>query len=338
MKYKYSINNKNQLLIKSKKDKAPLPVRGTFSVDKKNRLVFWLNETAGWRRLYSMPSKLILEGKWRLTPGYDLELNLNETRSPHRGDRLVFRGEIISCESDALVFEIASQTRRGVNQVRLLKISGSWQADKFNRLVFTVNKKGEPDLIALEGRWQINKNQQIAYNYEKTALKRKKKIRRSLDIKGFWQINKKNRLTYIFSTGSQSRFDLRAQLESPSLYPADGLIKYRVGTGVRRETRKAMDILCLYGEWKFSRKGGLNFRMDYGKGRFQDMEFGANAYLNKDNELAFSLANKEKEPLGIDIIFTRRFLKKSGAEAVVRLKDILDKRERAIEGGVRIPF
>ena len=78
--------------------------------------------------------------------------------------------------------------------------------------------------------------------------------------------------------------------------------------------------------------------MDYGKGRFGDIEFGANIYLNKKDEIIFFLTNKNKEPLGLNITFTHNFLKNCDAETFFRLKGLLDKKETVIEAGVRIPF
>lgn len=173
---------------------------------------------------------------------------------------------------------------------------------------------------------------------KKTQLKRKTKISRILTFEGFWEINNDNRLAYILSHSSQSRFDFRAQIESPSLYPKEGRIKYRLGVGLRKGNLDNAKIICLYGSWKFSRKGGLTFQMEYGKGRFQDIEFGTDIYLNKENEITLSLTNKEKEPVGLNVTFTHKFLKKSDAQAFIRLKNILDGKERTIEAGARIPF
>lgn len=338
MKYKYSVNNKNQLLIKQPGKKAAVPARGTFSVDKGNRLIYWLNEPAGWRRKYNLPSKVSFTGNWILNPNYDLELNLDETRSQHEGERLVLKGEIVSCDSDTLVFEITSQDKRGISQVRLLKLNGSWQADEFNRIIFMIKKKAVPDVITLEGAWQINKNQQVTYVYEKTDLKRKTRISRILTFEGFWEISDSDRLTYILSRSTGSYFDFRVQIESPNLYPGEGLIKYRIGIGLRKDKASRARLICLYGSWKFSRKAGLVFRMDYGRGRFKEIEFGTNFYLNKENEIVVLLTNKKNEPLGFSISFTHKFLKKHDAETFLRFKKVPYKRETGVEAGVRIPF
>jgi len=337
MKYKYWLNNKNRLFIKPAKGKR-VPVEGGFSLDKGNKLIYLLNEPLVWRRLYNLPSKISFVGNWSLNLNHDLELKLDETKNQFKGDRLTLKGEIISTDSDTLVFEISSLDERGQSHVQLLKLSGSWQADEFNRIIFIVKKSASPDTLTLGGAWQLNKNQQIIYTYDKTLLKRKAKISSTLTFEGFWQINSNNRLAYILSRSSQSRFDFRVQIESPNLYPKEGRIKYRIGIGLRKDNLSQGKTICLYGTWKFSRKAGLDFQMDYGRGEFREIKFGTNIYLNKENEITFLLTNKEKEPVGLNITFTHKFIRDSDAQAFLRLQGLLDRKERAIEAGVQIPF
>ena len=285
-----------------------------------------------------MPAQVSFTGNWQLSSNYDLELNLDETKSQYKGDRLILKGEIISTDRDALAFEMIGQDKGGLIHIQLLKLTGSWQADEFNRIIFRIKKKASPDVITLEGSWQLNKNQQVTYNYEKTSLKTKTRISRVLTFEGFWEINSNNRLAYILSQSTESYFDFRVQLESPNLYPKEGLIKYRIGIGLLKDKPSQMKTIWLYGSWKFSRKAGLTFRMDYGKGRFGDIEFGASIYFNKKDEIIFFLNNKKNEPLGLNITFNHKFLKNSDAETFFRMKGLLDKKETAIEAGVRIPF
>jgi hypothetical protein len=338
MKNKYSLNSKNQLLIKPPKQKKPITARGRFGVDKNNELVYWLNEPSAWRRLYNLPAKISFKGNWKLNSNYDLELGLQESKNQHRDERLVFKGEVISTDRDTLVFEMISRDSRGESHIQLLKLSGSWQADGFNRIIFSVKKKSSPDIITLEGAWQINKNQQVTYAYEKAELKRKTRISRVLAFEGFWEINDSNKLSYILSHSEKSRFDFRVQIGSRNLYPAEGVIKYLIGIGVKENKAPWIKIICLYGKWKLGRRAGLVFSMEYAKGEVRDIEFGASVYLNKRNELVFSLADKKGEPFGLNIIFNHKFLQKLDAQAFLKIKDIFNNNEAAVEAGVNIPF
>ena len=354
MRRHYSINSNNQLFIKPPKQKVSIPVRGRFSIDKNNQLIYWLNEPASWRRLYNLPSKVSFIGNWKLNSNYDLELNLGETKSQYKGERLILKGEIISTDSDTLTFEIITH-KQGLSpselsrsrfkgtvpeatHIQIIKLTGSWQADEFNRIIFMIKKKASPDVITLEGSWQINQNQQITYTYEKTDLKTKSKISNTLTFQGFWQLGSANKLTYIFKHSSDSKFDFRAQIETPTIYPQKGVIKYRLGIGIREERPTKEKLISLYGAWKFSRQLGLVFQMDYGEGEIKQIEFSADISVTQRNEIIFSLKDTKGEPLGLDITFTHSFLNKLDAETFLRLKDFLDKKEAAIEAGVRIPF
>lgn len=336
MKYKYYLNNKNQLVIKHREQKTAIPVRGSFSVDKNNQLIYWLNEPENWRRQYKLPPKISFIGNWRLNSNYDLELSLDEAKEEYKGGSLVLKGEIISTDRDALAFQIITQDKQGASHIQILKLNGRWKADEFNRINFLLKKKAAPDILIFAGNWEINRNQQITYNYEKTKLKTKTKTSHTLTFEGFWQISSANRIVYILTHSNVSRFDFRVQIESPNLYPQEGLIKYRLGMGLRKIKPSATRLICLYGAWKFSRKAGLIFQMDYGNGELKNIEFGANLFLHKKDEVVLSLANKKHGSLDFTITFTRRFLKQHDAEVFLRLKDT--QQEKGIQVGLRLPF
>ena len=341
-KSRYFVDTSNRLVIK--RNRKSLLTDGRFSIDKANRLIYWLNEPLAWRRQYDLPNKINFIGNWKLNPNYDLELNLQETPDQHKGDHLVLKGEIISTDRDTLAFEIITH-KQGLSpkgtvpestHIQLLKLTGSWQADAYNRISFLVKKKTSPDILTLGASWQLNPNQQIIYTYEKADLKTKTKTSQVITFEGFWQINSANKLTYILSHSSNSRFDFRVQIESPNIYPQEGVIKYRLGIGLRDDKTYQTKITSLYGTWKFNRKLGLLFQMDYGRGNIHNIEFGTNIHLTKKDEVIFALANKHNKPLGFRITFTHRFLKKLDAETFLRLKRLQE--EKTIETGISIPF
>jgi len=336
MKYHYSVNPDNRLLVKSSSTKRFLAVDGRFGLDKNNQLVYWLNEPVSWRRKYGFGNKIVFKGQWQLNPNYDLEFTLAQNSSQFRNDRLAIKGEIVSCDNDELAFEVATIDKRGLTHIQLLKLSGAWQADELNRISFVVEKKASPETLTLQNIWQVNRNQQITFSYEKINLKTKTKISRNLTFQGFWQINSANRLTYILSHSSKSIFDFRAQLESPNLYPKEKAIKYRIGIGLREDRPQRVKIISLYGAWKFSRKLGVLFEMEYGRGNIRALKFDANANLSKKDQITLSLLARKGEPLGINLTFRHRFLKKLDAEAFLKLKKL--EREAGIEAGLRIPF
>jgi hypothetical protein len=325
------VDTNNRLIIG--KGKKKVAADGSFSTDKSNRLIYQLNEAGSWRKQYALPPRIVFKGVWNLDANHDLTLILDKNKNQFQGDILTVKGDIISADSDILAFEIKSYDRDGLLHIQILKLNITLFADESNRLCFMV-KKLRPDILTLAGSWQVNENQQIIYEYERTELKTKTKLSNTLVFRGFWQINSLNRLTYILKHSSGSRFDFRAQIETPTIYPQKGVIKYRLGIGIRAD-RSREKIISLYGAWKFSRNLGLVFQMDYNKEGLESMEFAADVTF-QENTVSFALKNKEGEPLGITLTFTHKFLKCRDAEAFLRLKRLGE--ESGIEVGLKIPF
>lgn len=326
-KLRYAVDNSNRLIVKRKNLKSSAD--GAFAADKFNRLIYWLNEPLAWRRDFGFKNKIVFTGLWRLNSNYDLELILN------REEQLVLKGRIISTDKDTLVFEVVSVDKHGQAHIRILKLTGSWLADEYNQICFNVSKKTGTDTLKLEGSWKVNRNQQITYSYEKTNLKTKIKTTNTLTFAGFWQITDKNRLTYILEKATDSRFDFRAQVETRNLYPEKGAIKFRIGIGVKQRNLYVDKIIYLYGAWKFGRRLGLIFQMDYEK-RIESVAFGAEINLTGKDEVSLSLTNRRNQLLGINLLLTHRFLRRRDAEVYLRLKRMA--RESGVEAGVRIPF
>lgn len=333
MKHKYSTDNDNQLIVKSPRKANPVKPRGRFGTDKNNHLFYQVNEPSTWRKQHSLPPKIVFKGRWRLNQNHDLMLILDKNKDQFQGDILTIRGNIISCDTDILAFEVKSYDRDGLLHIQVLKLNVTLFADKSNRICFTA-KRLQPDVLTLAGNWEVNENQQIIYQYERTGLKTKTKVTNTLIFRGFWQISSADRLTYILKHSSDSRFDFRAQIETPTIYPQKGVIKYRLGLGLREDKTKAR-IITLYGTWKFSRNLGLVFEIDYGKEGLKSIEFSADVTFQK-NIVTFSLKDKEGEPLSLALTFTHRFLKRLDAEAFLRLK--AQGKETGVEAGFKIPF
>ncbi len=332
MRTRYSVNNNNRLIVKSARQ--DVVVDGSFSNDKSNRLIYQLNEAQSWRKQYALPPRIVFKGVWNLDSNHDLTLILDKNKNQFQGDILTIKGNIISADSDTLAFQMKSYDRDGLLHIQILKLNITLVADESNRLCFMV-KKLRPDILTLEGSWQINENQQIIYEYERTDLKTKSKISNTLIFRGFWQISSVNKLTYILKHSLDSRFDFRAQIETPTIYPQKGVIKYRLGIGIR-ENKLAKKIISLYGVWKFSRNLGLTVDMEYARGQMHALRFGAEINFNQKNEAIFSLKSEHGKDLGISIIFTRRFLKQLDAQIFLRLKALGE--ESGIEAGLKIPF
>jgi len=217
----------------------------------------------------------------------------------------------IAAESDSLVIETIqtdSKTRR--QKLRILRLKGTWRANDYNELVFeAVLHKGPPQAYTFKGAWKINKNQEIEYTFSDGTD--------TLVFKGYWQLPSANRLVYVLEGSRQSRFEFKVQLESPSLYPKSGEIRYRIGIGLRQNQRNRL--IVLYGEWKLGRTLGLVFSMDYGKAKVREIEFGVQATWQR-SKLILSLKSTAGKPLGMTLTYTRKFLNKLEPELLLRLK------------------
>jgi len=243
-----------------------------------------------------------------------------------------FRKRFISAESDSLVIETIqtiSKTKR--QKLRIVKLKGAWRANEYNELAFEAKaRRGsakKPDKYTFKGAWKINKNQQIQYNCGEGPD--------VLTFKGHWNITSANKLVYILEGSSTSRFEFKAQLESPSFYPKKGEIRYRIGIGARKSRLTKGKLVILYGQWKFGRNLSLSFQMDYGQGTVKEIEFGASATFGPD-KITFALNNEFGKPLGITLTMTHKFLEHLDAKAFIRLKS--RQNEQSVEAGITIPF
>jgi hypothetical protein len=246
------------------------------------------------------------------------------------GPKNTIRKRFIAAESDQLIIEtIQTESLTHRQRLRLVKLKGIWFANAQNELCFEANlHKGPPQTYTFKGAWQVNKNQQIEYSFGAGA--------NALVFKGHWDIPGAHRLAYLLEGSSTSRFVFKAQLESPSLVPKKGELRFRLGAGMRKSRLTGRSpLVILYGEWKFGRNLGLLFQMDYGRSRVKSIEFGAQVTLGS-NKVDFLLNNKRGEPLGVRLTMTRKLLKSINAQVFIKLESNRNKRE--IAGGITIPF
>ena len=333
-KPRYLIDDNNRMLLVN--DEETNFINGSFLINEDNYLIYRLDEAVSSQLNYQLPEELVFTGSWKLNSDYDLQLELTQGE-PEAGKKiLTLKGEIVSSENDKLVFQLKPIEKDGSTSFQLLQLNGTWKVDELNQISFMVGKQDLPDIFTLKGAWQLDENQQIVYDYQKTDLKTKNKILSKITFVGFWQIASENRLTYILSRGTNAKFDFKVQIETPNVYPKEGVIKYRLGVGLKETTPGEQKIICLYGTWKVSRQVGLTFDMEYAKGHIQSLVFAANVNFDKNNQIVFNLKNKSDENLGLSVVFTHKFLKELDGELFLRLKRY--RQDSGIDAGIRIPF
>ncbi len=247
------------------------------------------------------------------------------------GLKNTIRKRFIAAQSDSLLIEtIQTESKTHRQRLRILTLKGTWYANEDNQLVFeSLGEKGKREKFTFKGSWKVNNNQQIEYT--------SKDGRGTLFFKGYWQIFSANKLVYIFEGSSKSRFEFKVQLESLTLQPKKGEIRYRIGIGLRRsrKARPSGEVVILYGEWKFSRNLGLSFKMNYGASKVRAIEFGAEVTFDR-NQVNLALKNEVGKPLCITLTITRKLFKALDAKAFIRLETCRD--EQGVEAGVSIPF
>jgi hypothetical protein len=333
MKPKYSLSKNNQLII-NLADEVLRP-RGEFIVGKDSQLTYVIKEPKDWRRQKGVPERLHLKGSWSLNKEHDLLFSLKKTTLQRGKQRLLLKTELKEARSTSLVFSLGTEGLSGTQRMRLLELKGLWQADSSNRLQFLVKQlKGTAGTLTFQGKWQV-KNNSLVYTYKETALKTKKKYTNTLYFKGYWDIYQANRLTYILDLKNNSAFIFRAYLETPSLIAKRGVIKYRVGIGVRGSSLFKTEVVTLYGVWKFSRGVGLTFEMDYKGQVVKAIRFDLYLYIRDKNKITFGLRSKEGDDLGINLEFSRSFLKK---EARWFLRFFKNSRDIGAKAGIELPW
>jgi len=275
--------------------------------------------------LIYLPDKSVIRGKWSFSSGHNLILDLKDKKDS-RG-RLVLKGKITAVSGSSLDFKIKAAVLEGGGKPSkmlalsgpcFLKLKGCWRADKLNRLTFEVTRKDNPDVLTFKGVWDLNKGQKITYTYKKKSLKRKKEDANFLVFDGFWQITEKNRVKFILSGSDDSFFNFKAQLQTPTVYPEKGKIKYRVGIGAGKDKKEKT--ISLYGRWKFSRRFGLSFDMDCAKGRISKNQFRASVNLDEKSKVIFDLKDKHNKSLGISVVFRRKPFPDKDLEYFLELK------------------
>jgi len=256
---------------------------GAFKIDKNNALIYHVKRTKD----SSIPRQIKLSGDYALDKEHNLILTLNKDNSQRAGNQLTIKGELIDAKDNELLFAVATKDSATKTHVYTLKLSGKWQADKYNRFTFLATKqKGSPDEITLQGSWEVNKQNEIIYTYKKTYLKRKEKLERSLTLKGYWDITHKNRISYVLNKEINSRFDFKISLAKPI---SRGM-QYEIGIGAA-PSKKTM---ALFGKWKVNKRLGLSFEMPCREGKIRSLKLGA-TYKLGDGEAFIEALKSGKE-------------------------------------------
>jgi len=324
-KIRYEIDPHNRLIFAGTGKESKVPgyreiLEGRFKIDKNNYLTYHLKKSSGSKE----PQQLKLSGNWSLSRDHNLVLTLDKWNKQYAGNKLTLKGELTDIKANALSFAIATRDSRGKSRVRILKLGGTWQADRYNRLTFKATKeKGLTDILTLKGGWEMDKRNRVIYAYTKSQLRKKEKVTKTITFQGFWEITEQRRVSYILNKGRGSRFDFKVSLGKP----VKRGLEYEISIGAVPEKKT----LTLSGKWKANKRLGLLFEMPYEKGKVENLIFGASCRLDEDHNLAFKLKNKAGKDLGIEIKLSGKILKDQGE---VFLRALTSRKEVSFTAGV----
>lgn len=237
-KIRYEIDPHNRLA-KRGPNKFRQVIDGTFKLEDGNVLAYHVKKSDN----VDVPQQIRFSGDWSLGKNHDLILTLDKWNNQIEGNKLVLKGALLSASGDELVFSVASRF-----SISMLRFSGTWQADAHNRLTFQAEKKaGSADALVLQGKWEINKQNEIVYVYPENTI----------TLRGHWQITDKNKLSYVLNDRLGSRLDLTAGFERAE----NDSLRYgiTIGYGKRKRT------IALFGKWKIDKRTGLFFEVKYDK-------------------------------------------------------------------------
>ena len=152
-------------------------------------------------------------------------------------------------------------------------------------------------------------------------------------FEGAWDLPEANRLVYRLAGSTDSAFELKASLQSPSLTAAENRLVYQVGIGVSGG-RTQRTRVALYGAWKLNRDLSVSFEIPYADGRVQAIQFAGTAQLGPRNQVRVALRSRRGEPLGVIVTFTRELV--PDVNLFVRLQKAAE--ESSVIGGVQVRF
>lgn len=329
-KVRYEVDPHNRLVIKKTGKQTELRqfrrvLDGRFKVANDNTLTYHIK--APFPQDLGAPHQVKFKGKWSLTNNHDLRFTLDKWRRQTFGDQLTLQGDIIDVDKNSLLFAVTTRTKGNIQSIYCLKLQGCWQADEHNRLTFRVKRERQGyDILTFDGIWQLGKNYELIYQYEKAKLARKPKKIHTLVFKGHWDIKDKARISYVIDRNTDSVFSFKTSL---GIFK-DDYIKYELGIGLSRRPKPIKRALILFGSWKIKKNIGLVFEIEYNKKRIHTIVFGAEAKLTSKDTVSFRLKNHLNREIGVKLELSHKILKGDGQSFLRLLKS---KRESTILAG-----
>ncbi|MDP2911275.1 MAG: hypothetical protein Q8N76_02955, partial [Candidatus Omnitrophota bacterium] len=214
---------------------------GRFKTGSSNTLFYEVNKSSG----ADIPQKIKFSGKYSLDKNHNLIFTLNKWNNQCEGNRLTLKTKIIDAKSNEVAFLVNTRPDENRGLTYTMKLYGSWQADKHNRLTFGVEREREwIDNLTLFGAWEISKNNEIIYKYGKDN--------QDIVFKGYWNIKDKCRVSYVLDKGINSGFDFRSSLGTLAPKGREKYAVFDIGIDISK-AKKLRRRLIFLGKWKIGK-------------------------------------------------------------------------------------
>jgi hypothetical protein len=255
----------------------------------------------------SLPERLALDGSWKLNERHDLEFAVSASSVWFPGMTILFKTGVVRAGGDKIVFSARLTDYGSFVMSSALSFSGRWQADKNNRLNFSVTRyAGKTDRLVFQGAWEIAGNNELFYTYSKRKLKTKEKQEFSFGLKGAWDLGPR-RIAYKLEGSGDAALSFSAALETPSIRAKDGRIRYSVGvrfTSGGRE-REVIKKAAIFGTWKLGRDLSLGFEAETTAKGKNVITFSAEKPVLKGGNLLVGLKTQDGRKFGAQLKFSK---------------------------------
>jgi len=243
----YEIDPFNRLIIgslpgarKSGVKKFRQVVNGRFMTDENNALFYEVNKSSG----IDIPQKIKFSGKYSLDKDHNLVFTLNKWNNQCECNRLTLKTKLIDAKSNEIAFLINSKAGENKSLGCIIKLYGSWQADKNNRLTFGIERnRDDTDSLVLSGAWEINKNNEIVYKYGEES--------QIITFRGSWGISERRRINYELDKNINSGFNFRSTLGTLVSKGKEKSLAFDIGIGISK-AKKLKRRIILSGRWKIA--------------------------------------------------------------------------------------
>jgi len=318
-KLRFETDPHNRLVVSKTGRKSELTgfrqvLDGEFKVGKHNTLSYHVKMPLDEEALFGRQIKL--RGKWGLNANHDLLFTLDSWQRQVLGDELTLRCQLIDAQANSLIASVSTRSYNGNTSIYMLNLEGSWQADEQNRLTFHLKSaSADPDILTFEGAWEVGKNYELLYSYQKEGLQSGRRITHTLAFKGHWDIPDKARLAYVLSASTGSQFEFKT---SVGVFK-DKYIKYEVGIGASRGRQTAFKrTIALFGSWKMTPSSGLVFEVEQNGRVVNSIALAAQVKLSDKDTIIFTLKDNLNRTLGAKLEVSRDIVQGDG-QAFLRL-------------------